>query len=47
MAFAGSILLVAVGAILRPATHFQIKGLDPPNSLTPGVGSICGNAEGG
>jgi predicted transporter len=28
MTFAGSIFLIAVGAILRFATHFHIKGLD-------------------
>lgn len=28
MTFAGSIFLIAVGAILRFATHFHVKGLD-------------------
>jgi uncharacterized membrane protein YidH (DUF202 family) len=28
MAFAGSILLIAVGAILRFATHLHVKGFD-------------------
>jgi hypothetical protein len=28
MTFAGSIFLIAVGAILRFATHFHLKGLD-------------------
>ncbi len=28
MSFAGSILLIAVGAILRFATHIHLKGLD-------------------
>jgi hypothetical protein len=28
MTFAGSILLLAVGAILRFATHIHVKGLD-------------------
>lgn len=28
MTFAGSIFLIAVGAILRYATHFHIKGVD-------------------
>jgi cytochrome c oxidase subunit IV len=28
MTFAGSILLIVVGAILRFATHFHVKGLD-------------------
>jgi hypothetical protein len=28
MTFAGSIFLIAVGAILRFATHFHIQGLD-------------------
>jgi hypothetical protein len=28
MTFAGSIFLIVVGAILRFATHFHVKGLD-------------------
>ena len=28
MTFAGSIFLIALGAILRYATHFHVKGLD-------------------
>jgi uncharacterized membrane protein YidH (DUF202 family) len=28
MTFAGSIFLIAIGAILRFATHFHVKGLD-------------------
>jgi cytochrome c oxidase subunit IV len=28
MTFGGSIFLIAVGAILRFATHFHVKGLD-------------------
>ena len=28
MTFAGGIFLIAVGAILRFATHFHVKGLD-------------------
>jgi uncharacterized membrane protein YidH (DUF202 family) len=28
MTFAGSIFLIAAGAILRFATHFHVKGLD-------------------
>jgi hypothetical protein len=28
MTFAGSIFLIAVGAILRFATHFHVKGVD-------------------
>jgi hypothetical protein len=28
MTFAGSIFLIAVGAILRFATHFRVEGLD-------------------
>ncbi len=28
MTFAGSIFLIALGAILRFATHFHVKGLD-------------------
>jgi hypothetical protein len=28
MTFAGSIFLIAVGAVLRFATHFHVKGVD-------------------
>ena len=28
MTFAGSLILIAVGAILRFATHFHVQGLD-------------------
>jgi hypothetical protein len=42
MTFAGSIFLIAVGAILRFATHFHLKGLDLQT-----VGLIASSPPGG